>query len=106
MDWAVSDEPDLWNLPAGLTRSGSAAVNSATWTSAHASIVLSMWRAGTVDGVNAAGLAAHALYLDEAGWEPVDDRPAVANTMWVPAVLVGDPAEPRRSRPGGQPVLT
>src|SRR6478672_5299005 len=87
MAWAVRDEPDLWNLPAALIRSGNASVNSATWTSAPASVVVSMWRAGTVDGVNAAGLAAHALYRDEAGWEPVDDRPAVANTMWVQYVL-------------------
>ena len=87
MDWAVSDEPDLWSLPAGIERNGNAGPGSLTWVSRFPSVALSMWRAGTVDGMNAAGLAAHALYLDEAGWEAPDARPAVANSMWVQYLL-------------------
>ena len=51
MDWAVSDEPDLWSLPAGIERQGNAGPHSATWTSKYPSVVLSMWRSGTVDGM-------------------------------------------------------
>ena len=87
MDWAVSDEPDLWSLPAGLQRNGNAGPGSLTWVSRFPSVALSMWRAGTVDGMNATGFAAHALYLDDAGWEQPDARPAVANTMWVQYLL-------------------
>src|SRR6478735_3046008 len=87
MDWAVSDEPDLWSLPAGLERNGNAGPDSLTWVSRYPSVALSMWRAGTVDGMNSKGFAAHALYLDDAGWEAPDARPAVANTMWVQYLL-------------------
>ncbi|MEP6563094.1 MAG: linear amide C-N hydrolase [Nakamurella sp.] len=87
MDWQVSDEPDLWKLPAGIERSGNAGPDSLTWTSRYASVALSMWRAGTVDGMNSAGLGAHALYLDDAGWETPDTRPAVSNSMWVQYLL-------------------
>ncbi len=87
MDWAVSDEPDLWSLPAGLERSGGDGPSATGWTSRHSSVVLSMWRSGTVDGINQHGLAAHALYLDGAGTEPADDRPTVTTTVWVQYVL-------------------
>ena len=87
MDWAVSDEPDLWSLPAGLQRSGNAGPGSLTWVSRYASLALSMWRTGTVDGMNDQGLAAHALYLDDVNWEAPDERPAVANLTWVQYLL-------------------
>ncbi len=87
MDWAVSDEPELWSLPAGLERTGGAGPGSASWTSRYPSIALSMWNSGTVDGMNDQGLGAHALYLTDVGWEPPDDRPALANLMWVQYVL-------------------
>jgi len=87
MDWAVSDEPDLWSLPAGIERSGHAGANSMTWTSKYPSVVLSMWRSGTVDGMNGKGLGAHVLYLDDVDWEAPDDRPAVGNMMWVQYLL-------------------
>lgn len=83
MDWAVSDEPDLWYLPAGLHRDGHGDETSLTWTSNYASVVVSMWRLGTVDGINERGLAAHALYLDDVVYEPHDERPSVANAMAV-----------------------
>ncbi|GAA2011131.1 linear amide C-N hydrolase [Nakamurella flavida] len=86
MDWAISDEPDLWSLPAGLTRDcGDPALLS--WTSRYRSVALSMWGSGTCDGMNEKGLAAHALYLDVSEWEPADDRPAVSNLMWVQYIL-------------------
>lgn len=89
MDWSVSDEPELWYLPPGLTRSGNADQASLTWTSQHGSVVTSMWGMGTVDGLNDKGLAAHALYLDpeDVAFPAVDGRPSVANALWVQYLL-------------------
>lgn len=89
MDWAVSDEPDLWFFPRGTTRQGHGDATSIDWVSRYSSVALSMWRLGTVDGMNEKGLAAHALYLDvdEAVYPAVDDRPSIANAMWVQYLL-------------------
>ncbi|MDF2443284.1 MAG: hypothetical protein JWR01_1487, partial [Subtercola sp.] len=60
-----------------------------SWTSKYSSVVLSMWRLGTSDGLNEKGLAAHGLYLDpvDVGEWPADGRPAVPNSLWVQYVL-------------------
>ena len=86
MDWAISDEPDLWSLPPGLTRGGGAP-GLLEWTSTYRSVALSMWRGGTCDGMNEKGLGAHALYLDVSEWEPADERPGVSNLLWVQYIL-------------------
>lgn len=85
MDWSVSDEPELWFIPRGTFRHGGVDADAHTWTSSHASLVTSMWGLGTVDGLNDAGLAAHALYLDpeDVAFPPADERPAVTHAMWV-----------------------
>ncbi len=80
MDWAVSDEPKLWSLPAGLKRGDP--TTGLEWESKHSSVALSMWDSGTVDGMNDQGLSAHLLYLDDAGYSPPDTRPALPNTLW------------------------
>jgi choloylglycine hydrolase len=89
MDWAVSDEPDLWFLPRGLKRTGNAGEGSVEWTSAYSSVAVSMWGLGTVDGLNEKGLGAHALYLDmvDVEFPPVDDRPVLSNALWVQYLL-------------------
>jgi penicillin V acylase-like amidase (Ntn superfamily) len=87
MDWRVSDQPDLWFVPAGTVREGHAGRGPHSWTSRFSSTVLSMWRAGTVDGMNSQGLGAHGLYLDDAEYEPRDSRPGVASALWVQYVL-------------------
>lgn len=89
MDWAVSDEPELWYVPAGTARAGDAGDGSLGWVSRHANVAISMWGMGTVDGMNDAGLAVHALYLnpEDVSFPPADERPAVAHTMWVQYLL-------------------
>ncbi len=86
-DWETSDEPDLWVLPRGLTRTGDDGEGACMWVSRHGSVAPSAWRAGTGEGVNEHGLAAHALYLGAAGYEPPDDRPTVSAVMWTQYVL-------------------
>ncbi|MFB2580330.1 linear amide C-N hydrolase [Herbiconiux sp. P15] len=89
MDWAVSDEPELWFVPRGTARTGGPDPEALRWTSAYSSVVVSMWGLGTVDGLNEKGLAAHALYLDPAdvSFPEADGRPAVANALWVQYLL-------------------
>ncbi|MFB2555252.1 linear amide C-N hydrolase [Herbiconiux liangxiaofengii] len=90
MDWAVSDEPELWFVPRGTERSGrSVDSDSHTWVSTYSSIVTSMWGMGTVDGLNEKGLGAHALYLDpdDVSFPEPDGRPSVANALWVQYLL-------------------
>lgn len=105
LDWAVDDEPDLWFFPRGTSHTGDAGggphlddisgtgtdrvERAHTWTSRYASLGVTMWRLGTIDGLNERGLAAHTLYLnpEDAGFEPVDERPAVAHIQWAQYVL-------------------
>jgi penicillin V acylase-like amidase (Ntn superfamily) len=86
MDWQVSDEPRLWTLPAGMHRSGGVP-DGLSWQSQYGSVGLSMWDAGTSDGVNDQGLGAHLLYLEAADFGAPDARPAIANTHWAQWVL-------------------
>ncbi|GGF29984.1 linear amide C-N hydrolase [Subtercola lobariae] len=89
MDWAVSDEPELWFVPRGMSRDGGAEQSPHTWVSSYSSVVLSMWGLGTSDGLNEKGLAAHALYLNpEPGmWAGADTRASVSIALWVQYVL-------------------
>ncbi|MBA8815467.1 choloylglycine hydrolase [Microbacterium halimionae] len=89
MDWAVSDEPELWFVPRGTTRNGHGDEASHSWTSRYASVATSMWSMGTVDGLNENGFGAHALYLDpeDVSFPENDGRPSVANAMWVQYLL-------------------
>lgn len=87
LDWAVSDEPRLWALPAGLERRGTPDGDGVQWTSRHASVVVSGWDLLTSEGMNDAGLAAHLLYLADTTLPPDDARPALGNTMWAQWVL-------------------
>lgn len=87
MDWSFSDEPSLWVLPAGVRHEPAGAPTDLAWTSTYSSAVLTMWNAGTCDGVNSAGLSAHALYLDDVAWGAPDDRPSIPNLYWVQYLL-------------------
>lgn len=89
MDWAVSDEPELWFVPRNTDRVGGPDPEALRWTSTYSSVVVSMWGVGTVDGMNEKGFAAHALYLDPAdvSFPDADGRPSVANALWVQYLL-------------------
>lgn len=81
-DWEFDDEARLWALPRGIERSGDAGPGSVRWTSRHGSVAVSSWDVGSGEAVNEHGLAAHALYLGAAEYEPPDDRPVINNVMW------------------------
>ena len=82
MDWQVSDEPVLWAVPEGTARRA----GGLSWKSRFG-VGLSMWGAGTTDGVNSAGLAAHLLYLGSAGFAAPGSPDAVPNLLWAQWVL-------------------
>ncbi len=99
MDWAVSDEPELWFVPRGTERRGGPDEEALRWTSRYSSVVTSMWGVGTVDGMNERGFAAHALYLDpeDVSFPEPDGRPTLANAP-VDAVPAGLLRHGRRGR--------
>ena len=88
MDWMIPTGSNIWALPAGLTRDGAAARNSFSWTSAHGSVVSTMYDGVTVDGVNDAGLGANALYLSAAEYPKRDPAvPGLSVAAWTQYAL-------------------
>ncbi|MBS0521289.1 MAG: linear amide C-N hydrolase [Proteobacteria bacterium] len=81
-DLYVDEKPRLVYLPRGIARRGGSEANAAAWTSKYASAVLTAFDAGSGDGMNEAGLAAHILYLHGTAYEPADTRPGVSNLQW------------------------
>ncbi|MFJ9344164.1 linear amide C-N hydrolase [Streptomyces sp. NPDC101733] len=95
MDWPESTEPVLTVFPRGLARDGGAlgntrvvADNPLLWTSRLGSLVTTVYGAGTADGLNEAGLAAHMLYLDTTDVGPRDPaRPGLQIALWIQYLL-------------------
>ncbi|WP_338674743.1 linear amide C-N hydrolase [Streptomyces sp. SCSIO 30461] len=95
MDWPESTEPVLTVFPQGLKRDGGklagttvVADNPLLWTSDYGSLVTTVYGAGTADGINEAGLAAHMLYLDDSDPGPRDaDRPGLQIALWIQYLL-------------------
>lgn len=80
MDWAISDEPEIWVLPRGMTRTGGSEPNALEWVSEYGSVTVSGFGVGITDGINEAGLGYHLLYLEETIYEAADSRPCISNT--------------------------
>jgi len=95
MDWPESTEPRLFVFPRGIARTGSnagpevvVADNPAKWTSKYASMVVSIYDLGAVDGFNERGLGAHLLYLTATDFGPRDtSKPGLAVTLWAQYAL-------------------
>ena len=88
MDWKFEIGTNLWALPRGVTRTGQAGPDSATWTAKYGSVVARGYDICTTDGVNEAGLAANLLWLAESEYPSnTGDRPAVALSLWAQYVL-------------------
>lgn len=80
MDWAISDEPEIWVLPRGMSRTGGDDPHAIEWISQYGSVTVSGFGVGITDGINEAGLGFHLLYLEETTYEDADARPTVSNT--------------------------
>ena len=73
MDWHHDMKTSLVVYPRGIEREGMA-VNALKWRSKYGSIVATVFDAMTTDGMNEPGLAAHILWLDEAGFGDRDSK--------------------------------
>ncbi|WP_078971858.1 linear amide C-N hydrolase [Streptomyces sp. WM6368] len=97
MDWPESTEPVLTVLPRGQERDGGTLAgatvvgdNPLRWTSRFASLVTTVYGAGTADGLNEAGLGAHMLYLDSTDPGPRDPgTPGLQIALWIQYLLDG-----------------
>jgi choloylglycine hydrolase len=88
MDWMIPTGSNLWALPAGLVRDGAASGNSFGWTSQRGSVIATMYDRATVEGVNDAGLAAHALYLASSRYPARDTAlPGLSVAAWTQYAL-------------------
>ncbi|HPY26026.1 MAG: hypothetical protein QG655_3024 [Actinomycetota bacterium] len=94
MDWPESTEPLIVAFPPGRERDGMHPVGIAAdshplaWTSRYASLVTTIYGMGTVDGLNAAGLAGHGLYLEATDFGDRDPaKPAVQAGLWLQYLL-------------------
>lgn len=87
LDFSEPANPRLWWLPAGLDRSGGNTPQAVRWVAQHASLSITELGNNVVEGMNSQGLAAHLLMYTAAQYEPVDDRPVLAASMWCQYVL-------------------
>lgn len=95
MDWPTPTEPVVTVFPRGSRRDGGLACgqrviadNALTWESDYGSVVTSFYGAGTVDGVNERGLAAHLLFLSETDFGARDPRlPGLHAGLWAQYLL-------------------
>jgi penicillin V acylase-like amidase (Ntn superfamily) len=84
MDLFISDEPELWVNPRGLSHTSTVDDNGLEWTSLYGSVSISAFRLKefTTDGMNERGLAVHLLALKETKYEKRDQRPGIHYGHW------------------------
>lgn len=95
MDWPDTGNPVLTIFPRGLRHDGGLAAsrvvvaeNPLRWTSRYGNLIVTIYGAGTIDGVNERGLAAHMLHLDDADFGPRDPaKPGLQAALWGQYVL-------------------
>jgi len=88
MDWAEDMHSDLWVLPRGAQRDGSAGSRSIHWTSKYGSVIVSGYNVGSADGMNEKGLVANLLYLAESEYgTPSASKPTLSIALWAQYAL-------------------
>jgi choloylglycine hydrolase len=88
MDWEVEIGTNLWALPRGVARTGSAGPGSLEWTSKYGSVVASGYDISTTDGLNEAGLAANLLWLAESQYPSGEGtHSALSLSLWAQYIL-------------------
>ncbi len=95
MDWPDTGNPILTIFPRGTAHDGGLAAgrvvvkeNPLRWTSRYGNLIVTLYGAGTIDGVNERGLAAHMLHLDDADFGSRDtSQPGLQAALWGQYVL-------------------
>ncbi|WP_200978333.1 linear amide C-N hydrolase [Echinicola sp. 20G] len=87
MDWFEDVHSDLWFYPRGMKKDGGVGKGSIHWISKYASVTVSGYDIGTVDGLNEKGLVANLLYLSETDFGNSGDKPGLSVGAWAQFVL-------------------
>jgi penicillin V acylase-like amidase (Ntn superfamily) len=88
MDWCEDMHSNLWSFPRGITRDGSAGINSIKWKAKYGSLVVSSYEVGTADGMNETGLVANVLYLVESDYgKTLSNKPKLSIALWAQYAL-------------------
>ena len=89
MDWKEDMLSNMWIMPRGIQRDGGMGVNGLKWKSKYGSVVVSVYEAGTADGMNECGLVANLLFLVESEYpaDKSDDRPQMSIAAWTQYIL-------------------
>lgn len=82
LDASSRGDPVLEWRPAGSPRPARTRQRIA-WTSRRSSLAITEYSGSTLEALNDAGLAAHALMFTCADYEPPDDRPELGTADWV-----------------------
>lgn len=83
-DLFTNDNPKMFVMPRGISRSGNVKDNPLTWTSKYGSVLINAFDSPTVsEGMNEQGLSAHLLYLHDTQYEKRDStKPGLSNLLW------------------------
>ncbi|WP_087018860.1 linear amide C-N hydrolase [Thaumasiovibrio subtropicus] len=88
MDWMEENQPTVDVRPAGIRYRGFESDHALTWESKYASVGLTLYGIGLVDGFNEAGFSANALFLDEESPGKFDEtRQQIQNARFVAYLL-------------------
>ncbi len=87
-DWTIGDGLVVVNKSGIAKEALVGDENPARWTSTYGSVTFNQYgRELPMGGINEAGLVAEVMWLDEAEYPPVDERPALSCLQWVQYVL-------------------
>lgn len=88
MDWMEENQPTIEVRHSGQTYKGHSSELGKTWTSKYASIGMTLYGIGIVDGFNEVGFSANGLFLDEESAGDLEGELAqVSNAVFVAYLL-------------------
>ncbi|WP_026971191.1 linear amide C-N hydrolase [Aliagarivorans marinus] len=88
MDWMEDNYPTLEVRAAGQSYTGHSSDNALQWTSKYASIGMTLYGIGIIDGFNEVGFSANGLFLDEeTTGDLTSDKSQVLNAVFVAYLL-------------------
>ncbi len=91
VDWPGGLNTNIWLLPRGLEKNGSAGENSLVWKAKYGSVVSTVYDMFSLDGMNEKGLVVNLLYLKESKYYKPQknnkDKKAILVSAWGQYVL-------------------
>ncbi|MFA7364456.1 MAG: linear amide C-N hydrolase [Aminobacteriaceae bacterium] len=88
MDWMEDVKSGLWIFPRGMKRDGVFKDAPFEWASKYGSVIVSIFDAASVDGMNEKGLTANFLWLAESEYPgKTPGKPSMSLSAWLQYVL-------------------